>query len=167
MKKRIKSAALWLNAPLPLIAILLASGCACVPRANPHADYPEERAHIEQVLKQIFDAAEKKDLERLDSYHFYGPKFTKFSGPSNNRQDAAVARQGEHDGLKAINDLKMRADDLKIDVFGDAAVATFILNSSFKAGAETMEKKDRGTLVFVKDHGAWKITHEHFSTGRP
>jgi ketosteroid isomerase-like protein len=102
-------------------------------------------------------------LSRLDSYHFYGPKFTKFAAEVFGRQDAAAARKGEHDGSAAVNDLKMQADDLKIDVFGDAAIATFILNYSFKTGTGTIEKKARSTMVFVKDRGTWKITHEHFS----
>lgn len=122
-----------------------------------------EQAQIEQRLKEVFDAAEKKDFQRLDSYHFYGPRFTKFSAASPSRQDTNVAREGEHKGLAAISELRMRADDLKIDVFGDAGVATFVLNSSYKAGGGVVESKERSTLVFVKDEGFWKITHEHFS----
>jgi len=36
---------------------------------------------IERRLQEVFAAAENKDFDRLDSYHFYGPKFTKFSVP--------------------------------------------------------------------------------------
>lgn len=147
---------------LPVIAILFA-GCASVPTANLNADYPEERAKIQRRLNEIFDAAEKKDLPRLDSYHFYGPKFTKFADGQLSRQDATAARQGEHDGLGSINDLSMRADDVKIDVFGDVAIATFVLEARFKAGTDTIEKQARSTLVFVKERGDWKIAHEHFS----
>jgi len=118
-------------------------------------------------LREIFDAAEKKDLNRLDSYHLYGPKFTKFSGATLNRQDAAASRKGEHGGLASINDLKMQADDLKIDLFGDVGIVTFILKSSFRAGGNSIENKDRSTMVFVKEHGVWKITHEHFSSIQP
>jgi ketosteroid isomerase-like protein len=118
---------------------------------------------IEARLQEIFDAAEKKDLSRLDSYHLYGPKFTKFPAAPVGRQDAAIARKGEHDGLVAISALAMQATDLKIDVFGDVGIATFVLNSRFKAGGDPIERQERATLVFVKDHGAWKIAHEHFS----
>jgi ketosteroid isomerase-like protein len=57
----------------------------------------------------------------------------------------------------------MRANDLKIDVFGEVAVVTFLVNSSFKVGTDNLERQARSTLVFVKDQGTWKITHEHFS----
>jgi len=129
-------------------------------------DYPDERAGIESRLSEILDAAEKKDLERLDSYHFYGPKFTKFGTPAG-RLDATTARQEEHQGLSRISDLSMRTEDLKIDVFGDVGVATFIMHSDFKAGTNTFHQKARGTLVFVKDGGFWRITHEHFSSPPP
>jgi hypothetical protein len=42
------------------------------------ADYPQEQARIQRGVIDVFDAMEKKDLPRLDSYHACGPKFTKF-----------------------------------------------------------------------------------------
>src|SRR5439155_24967861 len=145
-----------------ILAILL-SGCAAVRRGDLKADYPDEKAQVERRLKEIFDAAKEKDLNRLDSYHLYGSKFTKFAAEQPGRQDAATGRKAEHEGLAAINDLLMRADDLKIDVFADVAIATFILDASFKVGTETIQRKSRSTMVFVKDMGTWKIAHEHFS----
>ncbi len=147
---------------LPVIAVLLA-GCASAPTAKLTADYPKEQAQIRTRLDEIIDAAEKKDFARLDSYHFYGPKFTKFAPEAPGRQDAEAARKGEHDGLGAATGLAMRADDLKIDVFGDVGIATFVLEYSFKAPSGVVEKKARSTMVFVKEGGAWKIAHEHLS----
>ena len=144
-----------------LLPLLLAS-CTSVPTTDLNADHPEARAQVQRRLNKILDACEKKDFPRLDSYHFYGPKFTKFA-EAPGRLDADAARQGEHNGLVGLNGLGLRADELKIDVFGNAAIATFFLDATFKAGAETIEKKSRGTLVFVKDRSDWKITHEHFS----
>ena len=151
---------------LPFVAILFA-GCASVPTTDLNADYPEERAQIQRALSEIFDAAAKKDLDRLDSHHFYGPKFTKFAGEKPGRQDATAARWGEHEGLQSINGLSMRADDLKVDVFGEVGIATFVLDYRFQSGTDTVEKKARATMVFVKEHGAWKIVHEHFSALNP
>jgi len=145
----------------------LAAGCASSPKTNPQTHPQKVQAQIERRLNEVLDAAEKKDLERLDSYHLYGPKFTKFSAASTDRQDAATSRKGEHEVLNAIRDLKMHATDLKIDVFGNVAIGTFILDSSFNAGGTALHKQNQGTLVFVKDHGEWKITHEHFSPFKP
>jgi len=145
------------------VALFLVSGCVCLRTAALQAEYPEEKSQIERRLQEVFAAAESKDFDRLDSYHLYGSKFTKFSGSSSDRLDAAAGRKGEHDGLGSIKGLKMRADDLKIDVFNNVGIATFILDYSFDSGGVVVHRKERSTLVFVKDGGAWKITHEHLS----
>jgi len=111
---------------------------------------------------EIINAVETKDFPRLDSYHWYGPHFTKFAGKGQ-RLDAVAAREGEHKGLSALAGLKLRADDLQIDVFDDAAVATFTSVATIQSGAEAITKRERGTLVFVQHEGSWKIVHEHFS----
>ncbi len=146
-----------------LFAALLPTGCSCLRTADVETDHPQARAQIEQRLQEVFTAADSKDFERLDSYHLYGPKFTKFTTSSPARLDAAIARQGEHVGLGAVTGMKMRADVLKIDVFGKTAIATFILNYSFDMGGQRTNKLDRTTMVFVQDHGEWKIAHEHLS----
>ena len=161
MKKKIATA-LQLSATTILVAMLVA-GCASPPESDLHADQPAAQAQIKRRLQDIFTAAEQKDFPRLESYHLYGPKFTKYSAASPDRQAAPSARKGEHDGLSAIQGLNMRADNLKIDVFGEVGIATFTLAYSFQTGGGTTEGQDQSSLVFVKDHGDWKIVHEHFS----
>jgi ketosteroid isomerase-like protein len=165
MNNRINSN-IWLIASALALAFL-GSGCASVPAADPQANDPVEKAQIENRLQDIFAAAAAKDFTRLDSYHLYGPKFTKFSGSSPERLDAAAGRKGEHAGLGAINGLKMRADGLRIDVFDNVGIATFILDYSFDSAGVTMHAKERTTMVFVKESGAWKIAHEHLSPITP
>jgi hypothetical protein len=70
------------------------------------------------------------------------------------RLDASAGRKGEHDRLRSINGLTMRADALKIDVFGNVGIATFILDYSFNSGGETKHAKERPTMIFVKENGA-------------
>ena len=152
----------WGGIPL-LIFALIFSGCASAPTSRRADDEPQAQGQIRRRLEQILDACEKKDLERLDSYHLYGPKFTKFASESPDRQDAETARKGEHDGLGAVTGLAMKADNLRIDLFGNVAVATFVLNYSFKVGTNATAKSARTTLIFVKERDGWKIAHEHLS----
>jgi 5'-nucleotidase (lipoprotein e(P4) family) len=77
--------------------------------------------------------------------------------------DASAARDGEHKGLIALAGLKLRPDDLQVDVFRDTAVATFTMVATISSGASAITKSERGTLVFAKHEGSWKIVHEHFS----
>jgi hypothetical protein len=116
MKKRTRLLR-GLIVPLAL-GVLLSPGCAARHGASRQADHSQARAEIERCLQAILVAAETKDFQRLDSYHLYGPGFTKFTGTSAERLDAAAGRKGEHDGLGSITGLKLRADQLKIDVFG-------------------------------------------------
>jgi len=146
---------------------LVVGGCASGPRGKAAAQQPREAREIAGRLLEIMDACEKKDFERLESYHLYGPKFTKFSTESAARLDAESARKGERDGLSKVNGLSMRADGLKIDVFGKVGIATFVLNYSYKKGEETVEMQAKTTMVFVKDGGQWRIAHEHLSALAP
>jgi ketosteroid isomerase-like protein len=151
---------------LALVSMLLFSGCASTRVAPPQADSQAQQKQVEERLAEILNAAETRDFSRLDSYHWYGEKFTKFGSGPGKRLDAEAAREGEHNGLRAATGLKLRADDLKVDVFGGTAVATFILTASFQAGAEPVTKHERGTLVLVRKEGSWKIVHEHFSAAQ-
>jgi ketosteroid isomerase-like protein len=146
-----------------LALAMLAAGCAAPGTANVQTDRPKEREQIERRLQEVLVAAERKDFDRLESYHLYGPGFTRFSGESPVRQDAAATRKSERDGLASLTGLTMRAEQLKIDVFGDVGIATFILDCSFDTAGRTVHKTDRTTLVFVKEGREWKIAHEHLT----
>jgi hypothetical protein len=142
-----------------VMALVLLTGCTTTP---PRVSAPSPSEQVKQRLAEVFHAAETKDLPRLDSYHWYGPQFTKFAG-TGRLLDAAAAREGEHKGLSGLAGLRLRADDLQVEVFDDAAVATFTMVATIQSGAEAITKRERGTLVFVKHEGSWKIVHEHFS----
>ncbi len=160
LRAKLHKTASNLIALLALPLVLLA-GCSSAPRRTV-APPGSEQAQVALRLGEIFDAAETKDLPRLDSYHWYERHFTKFAG-TGPRLDAAAAREGEHKGLSALTGLKLRAENLQVDVFRDSAVATFTMVITMQSGAETTTKRDHGTLVFVKHEGSWKIVHEHFS----
>jgi len=120
---------------LRLMLAILACSLRDAPRlrqANLRRTAGRESPDSKSAVRDL-DAAERKDFERLDSYHFYGPKFTKF-GTSGGRLDAAEARLDEHQGLAKIADLSMKVNDLKIDVLGNAGIATFIMDSEFRRG---------------------------------
>jgi ketosteroid isomerase-like protein len=127
--------------------------------------YAEEQGRIERRLGEILDAVRQRDLDRLDSYHLYGPKFTKFDDfEPLDRQDAETGRQVEHEGIGSLKRFAGRVVDLKVDVFGPAAVATYVFEyGGTTADDEEFEVRARSTIVFLRDRGEWKIVHEHFS----
>lgn len=156
-------------------AALLLVACAAgpVPRAvapasaptqdSIAATYPEDQAAVAKRVEEIIDAAQKKDLDRLESYHSYGPKFSKFDDDPLDRQDADAGKKGERDAFSALTSFRAKAEALRVDVFGPTAVATFYLAYEAQMGPTPMTGKDRATLVFEKENGSWKIVHEHLS----
>ena len=67
------------------LAAFLATGCTSSHTTDLKADYPEAKTQIQQRLQEVFVAAQDKDFNKLDSYHLYGPKFTKFSSSASER----------------------------------------------------------------------------------
>ena len=51
--------------------------------------------------------------------------------------------------------------DLKVDVFGDVAIVTGLLDYRAPIGKEVIAGRDRMTMVLVKVGDDWRITHEH------
>ena len=147
-------------APLaPLLAV------CCAPRAvdRVHAQFPEAQKEIERTLHELLDAAQAKDFPRLESMHLYGPKFSRWDSRSATRQDADATRLAERAGIEPLDSFRASAEDLKVDVFGEVAVATFVMPYEAARGGQTASSKVKATLVWVKTGGGWKIAHEHLS----
>ncbi|HVM15781.1 MAG TPA: nuclear transport factor 2 family protein [Egibacteraceae bacterium] len=126
--------------------------------------FDAEQEQLEATLHGIMDAVQSKDFARLAAHHLYSPKFTKFDDfEPLDRQDAATAQQSEEEGLGGVENFHYQLDDLKVDVFGPVAIATFVFGYGFDADGEAMSVRARSTMVFVNDNESWKIAHEHFS----
>ena len=127
--------------------------------------FPEAQAAVERRLQEIMDAAQTKDVDRLESYHLYGPKFTKFDDfEPLERQDGETTRQLEREAITGVKAFVPHVADLKVDVFGPVAVATFVFDYAVTTNDDDrLSVRARSTLVFAKDGTEWKIVHEHFS----
>jgi hypothetical protein len=127
------------------------------------APFPEARVEVERALAELLRAAERKNFPLLESMHLYGPKFSKWAGSGAVRLDAETTRRAERAGIEAIEAMKFSVEDLKVDVFGPAAVATFVMVHEAVAGGQTSTTRARATLVWVETESGWKVAHEHFS----
>lgn len=146
-----------------IICGTLLVGC-CQPGA--HFETPRSADNVDPirvVISGIFEACMQKDFDRLESYHDYGPSFTKFTSGVDSLLTAEAARAGERDGMAPLADLTMSAQDLRIDRFDNVAVATCVLRYGFRSSQGPVDKRAKMTLVFRQKQGAWKIVHEHLS----
>lgn len=126
--------------------------------------FPERQREVRQALDGLLAAIHAKDADRLESFHLYGPKFTKFDDfEPLERVDAERCRALEREGISKVEEVEFRVEDLKVDVFGRVAITTFLLHENMSMDGERVSALARSTLVWVLDGERWRITHEHFS----
>ena len=147
---------------LVLALILLVQGCSQAERDIINDPFPEAQAEVTEILEEIYETAQSQDLDKLSSYHLYGPKFTEFKS-GKPRADAERNKQSEREFFTRISDFEYDLRDLNVSVFGDVAIATFHGHFQVTMGEENLSFQRQSTLVFVKTDDSWKIVHEHFS----
>lgn len=130
----------------------------------------KDRKGIEGVIRAFFEAGKNKDLTALADFHASRESFTKFDeNPPYARQTSDEAFVYEQAAFANISDYTYTIDDLRIDLFGEAAVATFYLTyggmfvNDYSFEGSPVSGKARVSMVFVRTPRGWKVAHEHFS----
>jgi ketosteroid isomerase-like protein len=130
----------------------------------------EEKKEVASVIFGFFEAGKNKDLPALSSFHSLPDKFSKFDeNPPYTRQSSEEALVYEQAAFVNMTDYTYQIDDLRIDLFGDAAVCTFYLTykgmfiNDYSFEGSPIGSKVRVTMVLAKVKGGWKIAHEHLS----
>jgi ketosteroid isomerase-like protein len=124
---------------------------------------PAEQAAVADTLRRLFRAAEQRQLDRVEALHLYGPKFSKFDEFGLGREDADQTRVAERQGLASLRSFKASIRELKVDLFGVVAVATFLLDYAAETSQGQAAATIRSTVVLAKDGPNWRIVHEHYS----
>lgn len=124
-------------------------------------EFPEAQQELKETFAEIALSLKDGDIDKLISYHAYGPKFTEFKdGEPRNGSEANEAY--ERNVFSAVTEVvKFDAKDLKIAVYGDVANLTFHSDFHLKFGEDLVVVNDQITLLFVKTDDGWKIVHEH------
>ena len=145
-----------------LVALILAS-CSAPPSEAELIDnpFPREQAELRKVIDGIAKDAMEANIEGLQDAHLHSEKFTKFGPRSFDRQDVAATDQSEAAFFSSIKNLDYQITELKIDVFGKIAVATYYPHVSFIKDGEEKRLTGRQTFVFLKTVEGWKLVHEH------
>lgn len=114
---------------------------------------------IEKEMVRDFNGGK---ITRLLS-HFH-PGVVGFSSTRQDRIAGRSAMQKTFDYFRhASSSIKYAVAKPRVQVFGDAAVATFYWTVSLGAGRPRHTIRGRGSHVFVRQRGRWWIVHEHFS----
>jgi ketosteroid isomerase-like protein len=126
--------------------------------------FPEAESAVRAAILSIDEHVGRKDFDGLSGDHLDSPKFSKFGPRVLERQGFADMIADEIKAVSAAQDLSIEFRDLKIDVFGDVAIATSYPLFTYKGpDGEPAAHEARMTLVWVKTPDGWKIVHEHSS----
>ncbi|MBO6606101.1 YybH family protein [Psychroserpens sp.] len=126
-------------------------------------EFPEAEQEVMETFGAIAQSIKDKDLDKLISFHAYGPKFTEFKNGEPRNGDKANETH-ERNVFGSVSEVvKFDANDLKIAVYGDVANVTFHSDFHLKFGEDLIVVNDQITLLFVKTDDGWKMVHEHHS----
>ena len=130
----------------------------------------KDRKDVEALIRAYFDAGKNKDLTTLADFHGPRDQFTKFDeNPPYTRQNSEEAFVYEQAAFANISDYEYVIEDLRIDLFGDVAIATFYLSYSgmfvndYSFEGSPVRSKTRVTMALAGTPKGWKMVHEHLS----
>lgn len=157
--------------PMVILEILLIALAGCH-RAGPAANgaggdmaHARARAEISRTLGELNLALESLDLARIESFHHYGPQFTRVQ--NGRRLNADEGRELEREYFGSVDRFASTMDDVKIDVFGDAAIVTAAYEWEGRRGADVNRGAALLTLGLARMEGGWKIVHEGICAAEP
>ena len=142
------------------------SAVSCESERFVDSDDAAESLRIKEVLQELEKATAARDIDWIESFHLYGPRFTRVS-QNGQRLTATQSRAGEKEYFSTIDEFSSEFEDLKIDVFDETAIVTGLF--SFESRIEENKYPGRvlGTLVLIKVKGEWKIVYEALSEIEP
>jgi len=126
-------------------------------------EFPEAKEEVMETMGAITQSILDGDIDKLISYHAYGPKFTEFKNgePRNGGEANETYERNVFGSVTEV--VKMDAKDMKIAVYGDVANVTFHSDFQLKFGEDLQVVNDQITLLLVKTANGWKLVHEHHS----
>lgn len=122
----------------------------------------DSRDIIKSIVIQRVDGIKRRDAEAIQKL-IDKENYSKFDDwPPFERQGLDGLKR-EAEALKVLKEYIYEISDLKIDLLGDAALASFIIRYHGWMRDLYFNVKSRVTIVLVKVGDEWKIIHEHWS----
>jgi ketosteroid isomerase-like protein len=120
-----------------------------------------EKLIIETEEKQV-DAFNQADVDKI--LGFFDPDIVCFSSTKHERLVGQDALRGTFEYyLKEAEKVEYSISEPSVQLYGDTAILTFYWLVTLINGAKRREIHGRGSHVYFKRDGEWKIVHEHFS----
>jgi ketosteroid isomerase-like protein len=117
---------------------------------------------VKAVLIQRIEGIKKKDAQAIMNL-VDKESYTKFDDWPPFERQGSDALNREAEALKVLMEYNYDISDWKIDIFNDAAIASFIINYRGKIRDLSFDIKSRVTAFLTKKEEGWRIFHEHWS----
>lgn len=126
-------------------------------------EFPEAQKEIIETFGAIAQSLKDGDMDKLISFHAYGPKFTEFN-KGEPRVGGEANESFEREVFGAVTEVvKFDAKDMQIAVYGEVANVTFHSDFHLKFGEDLVVINNQISLLFLNTDDGWKIVHEHHS----
>jgi len=130
----------------------------------------QSRREVAALITAYFEVGKSKEITSLSKFFAPSQYFTKFDeSPPLTRQNVNEAFMYEQARFANISDYDYKVEDLRIDVVGFMAIATFYLSykgvfvNDYSFEGSTVSGRSRVTMVVGKFGDSWKIVHQHSS----
>lgn len=90
-------------------------------------------------------------------------RYSKFDDWPPFKRQGSEALKREADALKVLEEYEYETSDWKIDIFGDAALASFTIKYRGKIRELRFNVRSRVSAFLLRREGSWKLVHEHWS----
>lgn len=117
---------------------------------------------IKAVLLQRVDGIKRKNPEAIINL-VDKERYTKFDDWPPFERQGPEALNREAEAFKVLKEYNYETSDWRIDIFEDAAVASFIISYQGTIRDRSFKIRSRVTAFLVKKDGEWKLVHEHWS----
>ena len=121
-----------------------------------------EEDSIKKVLTSMWDAIEKKDIDRYASY--IHPDFTQFG------ETDSLLRQGKEAEVKGIGDWMKHTSNVHtemhnpiISVKDNVAWITYYWSDGGTNDGKPFSSRGKSTRLFVKENNQWLCIHGHYT----
>lgn len=124
---------------------------------------------VKEAIIAYLEAAKEKDFSRLSSLK--AAEFTKFGEVSPyHRLELPEANALEQLQFASLADLTYEIEDLRVQVYGDIALASFLLSlkgvlvDDYSFTGALHRSLIRATMVLKRERGRWLHLHHHLSS---
>jgi len=117
---------------------------------------------VKALLVQRLDGIKRKNAETIQGL-VDKEKYTKFDdwAPFQLQNSQALRREAE--AFQVLKEYEYETSDWRIDIFDDAAVASFMIAYRGTIRNSRFNIRSRVSAFLVNKDGKWKLVHEHWS----